>query len=123
MRSDEISQQLLNHQRLIAPFPAEYAYPPAWIHALGLSLATTFLWQVGRYPSLVCPTSSRLRLRRNDLTVPTPGLCRAAEIRVQAGETRNEKREMSKHGSIGGYLQTCDFVTGAAEHEVCYARA
>jgi len=27
VRSDEISQQLLNHQRLIAPFPAEYAYP------------------------------------------------------------------------------------------------
>jgi hypothetical protein len=53
MRSDEIFQQLLNHQRLIAPFPAEYAYPPAWIYALGLSLATTFLWQVGRYPSLV----------------------------------------------------------------------
>lgn len=30
---------------------------------------------------------------------------------------------MNKHGSIGGYLQTCDLVTESAEHEVWYARA
>jgi len=90
VRSDEISQQLLNHQRLIAPFPAEYAYSPGWAHAL--SLPRLSLVAIIDIPALSVPPDHGFALGRNNLTLPTPGLlCRAAEIRVQAGETGNGK--------------------------------